>query len=177
MIHIQSSDIVGLQVAETGTSNAAGGTNYQSTLASPCTSEDCGDAAKDTDHSSQKELPSDSSFQYESKAEAMSDTIQPQHQSILSTKESKSMLNVNTTTTQEKLKIHFSETRSFNKPREVDSRKEVSEVDSVKPQQELRSTRSRSEAMPPKKVHLSNRERLLLRKQALKMKPTSACCW
>lgn len=46
----------------------------------------------------------------------------------------------------------------------------MSEVDSVKPQQELRSTRSRSEGMPPKKVHLSNRERLLLRKQALKMK-------
>ncbi|OIT05910.1 PREDICTED: CRM-domain containing factor CFM2, chloroplastic [Nicotiana attenuata] len=199
MIHMQSPDIVGLQVAETGTSNAARGTNCQSSLASPCTSEDCGDAVKDTDHSSQKELPSDSSetdhsseqelpsdssFQYESKAEAMSDTIQPQRQSISSTKESKSMFNVNvdeeafgsavdesvSKSSRGEVKIHFSETRSVDKLREVDYRKEVSEVDSVKPQQELRSNRSRSEGMPPKKVHLSNRERLLLRKQALKMK-------
>ncbi|XP_016512903.2 CRM-domain containing factor CFM2, chloroplastic [Nicotiana tabacum] len=199
MIHMQSPDMVGLQVTETGTSNAARGTNYHSSLASPCTSEDCGDVAKDadhsfqkellsdsseTDHSSQQELPSDSSFKYESNAEAMTDTIQPQRQSISSTKESKSMFNVNvdeeafgsavsesvSKSSRGEDKIHFSETRSVNKLREVDNRKEVSEVDSVKPQQELRSTRSRSEGMPPKKVHLSNRERLLLRKQALKMK-------
>lgn len=72
--------------------------------------QDSGDAAEDTDPSSQKELSSDSSdtdhnsqqefpidpfFQYEGKVEAVGDTIQPQHQSISSIKESKSMFNVN----------------------------------------------------------------------------------
>lgn len=199
MIHIQSPDTVDMQVPLTGISDAAGGTNYQSSLASPCTSEDSRDAAEDTDHSSQKELPSDSSdtahssqqeipsdsfFQYESKVVAMCDTIQPQHQSISSTKESKSMFNVNvakkafgsavdesvSNSSKGEVKIHFSGARSFNKPGEVDNKKEVSQVDSVKPQQELRSTQSRYEGMLPRKVHLSNRERLLLRKQALKMK-------
>ncbi|XP_016561487.2 CRM-domain containing factor CFM2, chloroplastic [Capsicum annuum] len=199
MIHIQSPDIVDKQVPVTGLSDAAGGTNYQPSLASPCTSEDSEDVAEDTDpncpnelpsdssdtdHSSQQDIPSDSSFQYESKAAAMYDTTQPQHQSISSTKESKSMFNVNvdkkvfgsavgefvSTSFKEEVKIHFSETKSFSKPQEVDNKKEVSQVDSVKPQQELRSTRSRSEGMSPKKIQLSNRERLLLRKQALKMK-------
>ncbi|MCD7454988.1 Chloroplastic group IIA intron splicing facilitator CRS1 [Datura stramonium] len=205
MIHIQSPDIVDMQVPLTGISDAADGTNYQSSLASPCISEDSGDAAEDTDpssqkelssgssdtdHSSQQEIPSDSFFQYENKAAAMCDAIQPQYQSISSTKESKSMLNVNVDKTafgsavgesvsksesvsnsiEGEVKIHFSEARSFNKPREVDNEKEVSQVDSVKPQQELRSSRSRSEGMSPRKIHLSNRERLLLRKQALKMK-------
>ncbi|PHU27593.1 hypothetical protein BC332_05925 [Capsicum chinense] len=199
MIHIQSPDIVDKQVPVTGLSDAAGGTNYQPSLASPCTSEDSEDVAEDTDpncpnelpsdssdtdHSSQQDIPSDSSFQYESKAAAMYDTTQPQHQSISSTKESKSRFNVNvdkkvfgsavgefvSTSFKEEVKIHFSETKSFSKPQEVDNKKEVSQVDSVKPQQELRSTRSRSEGMSPKKIQLSNRERLLLRKQALKMK-------
>ncbi|XP_059294069.1 CRM-domain containing factor CFM2, chloroplastic isoform X2 [Lycium ferocissimum] len=228
MIHSQSLDIVDMQVPVTGISDAAGGNNYQSSLASPCTSEESGDAAEDTDHNSQKEIPSDSSgtdhssqkelardsldtdhgsqkelpsdslntdhssqqeipsdsfLQYEGEAEAMCDTIQPQHQSISSTKESKSMFNVNvdkktfravgesvSKSSKGEVKIHFSETRSFNKPWEVDNKKEVSQVDSVKPQQELRSTQSRSEGMPSRKIHLSNRERLLLRKQALKMK-------
>lgn len=199
MIHIQSPDIVDMQVPLTGLSDAADGTNYQSSLASPCTSEDSVDAAEDTDpgsqkelssdsidtdHSSQQEIPSDSFFQYESKAAAMCDTIQPQYKSISSTKESKGMLNVNVDKTafgnavgesvskssEGGVEIHFSEARNFNKPREVDNKKEVSQVDSVKPQQELRSTRSRSEGMSPRKIHLSNRERLLLRKQALKMK-------
>lgn len=199
MIHIQSPDIVDKQVPVTGLSDAARGTNYQPSLASPCTSEDSEDVAEDTDpncpnelpsdssdtdHSSQQDIPSDSSFQYESKAAAMYDTTQPQHQSISSTKESKSMFNVNvdkkvfgsavgefvSTSFKEEVKIHFSETKSFSKPQEVDNKKEVSQVDSVKPQQELRSTRSRSEGMSPKKIQLSNRERLLLRKQALKMK-------
>ncbi|KAM3286641.1 CRM-domain containing factor CFM2, chloroplastic [Capsicum chacoense] len=199
MIHIQSPDIVDKQVPVTGLSDAAGGTNYQPSLASPCTSEDSEDVAEDTDpncpnelpsdssdtdHSSQQDIPSDSSFQYESKAAAMYDTTQPQHQSISSTKESKSMFNVNvdkkvfgsavgefvSTSFKEEVKIHFSETKSFSKPQEVDNKKEVSQVDSVKPQQELRSTRCRSEGMSPKKIQLSNRERLLLRKQALKMK-------
>lgn len=72
--------------------------------------QDSGDAAEDTDPSSQKELSNDFSdtdhdsqqefpinpfFQYEGKVEAMGDTIQPQHQSISSIKESKSMFNVN----------------------------------------------------------------------------------
>ncbi|KAF3632823.1 putative metalloendoproteinase 1-like [Capsicum annuum] len=199
MIHIQSPDIVDKQVPVTGLSDAARGTNYQPSLASPCTSEDSEDVAEDTDpncpnelpsdssdtdHSSRQDIPSDSSFQYESKAAAMYDTTQPQHQSISSTKESKSMFNVNvdkkvfgsavgefvSTSFKEEVKIHFSETKSFSKPQEVDNKKEVSQVDSVKPQQELRSTRSRSEGMSPKKIQLSNRERLLLRKQALKMK-------
>ncbi|KAJ8567029.1 hypothetical protein K7X08_019237 [Anisodus acutangulus] len=211
MIHSQSPDIVDMQVPVMGISDAAGGNNYQSSLASPCTSEDSGDAAEDTDHNSQKELPSDSSdtdhssqkelpsdsldtdhssqqeipsdsfLQYEGKAEAMCDTIQPQHQSVSSTTESKSMFNVDKKTfravgesvsmsSKGEVKIHFSETRSFNKHREVDNKKEVSQVDSVKPQQELRSTRSRSVGMPSRKIQLSNRERLLLRKQALKMK-------
>ncbi|CAN4082513.1 unnamed protein product [Withania somnifera] len=199
MIHIQSPDTVDMQVPLTGISDAAGATNYHSSLASPCTSEGSREAAEDTDHSSQKELPSDSSDtdhssqqeipsdsfpQYESKVMAMYDTIQPQHQSISSTKELKSMFNVNvdkkalgsavgesvSKSSKGEVKIPFSVTRSFNQPQEVDNKKEVSQNDSVKPQQELRSTQSRSEGMPPRKVHLSNRERLLLRKQALKMK-------
>ncbi|XP_060191504.1 CRM-domain containing factor CFM2, chloroplastic [Lycium barbarum] len=228
MIQSRSLDIVDMQVPVTGISDAAARNNYQSSLASPCTSEESGDAAEDTDHNSQKEIPSDSSdtdhssqkelardsfdtdhgsqkelpsdsldtdhssqqeipsdsfLQYEGEAEAMCDTIQPQHQSISSTKESKSMFNVNvdkktfravgesvSKSSKGEVKSHFSETRSFNKPREVDSKKEVSQVGSVKPQQELRSTQSRSEGMPSRKIHLSNRERLLLRKQALKMK-------
>ncbi|KAK4346334.1 hypothetical protein RND71_032673 [Anisodus tanguticus] len=211
MIHSQSPDIVDMQVPVMGISDAADGNNYQSSLANPCTSEDSGDAAEDTGHNSQKELPSDSSdtdhssqkelpsdsldidhsfqqeipsdsfLQCEGKAEAMCDTIQPQHQSVSSTKESKSMFNVDKKTfravgesvsmsSKGEVKIHFSETRSFNKHREVDNKKEVSQVDSVKPQQELRSTGSRSEGMPSRKIQLSNRERLLLRKQALKMK-------
>lgn len=39
MIHIQSPDIVDKQVPVTGLSDAARGTNYQPSLASPCTSE------------------------------------------------------------------------------------------------------------------------------------------
>ncbi|XP_055803281.1 CRM-domain containing factor CFM2, chloroplastic isoform X2 [Solanum dulcamara] len=198
MIHSQSLDIVDMQAPVMGISDAAGRTNYQSSLASPCISEDSGDAAEDidpssqnklssdssdTDHSSQQEIPSDSFFQYESKAAATFDTVQPQQQSISSIKESKSMFNENvdnkafgsavdesvSKSSKGEVKIHFSEAKSFNKPREVDNKK-VSQVDSVKPQEELRSTRSRSARMPPRKVHLSNRERLLLRKQALKMK-------
>ncbi|XP_004232267.1 CRM-domain containing factor CFM2, chloroplastic [Solanum lycopersicum] len=195
--HIQSPDIVDRQVPVMGISDAAGGTNYQSIVASPI--EDSGDAAEDTDPSSQKELSNDFSdtdhdsqqefpinpfFQYEGKVEAMGDTIQPQHQSISSIKESKSMFNVNvdqetfgsavsesvSKSSRGEVKIHFSETRSFNKPREVNNKMEVSQPPPVKPQQTLRSTRSRSEGMSTRRVQLSNRERLLLRKQALKMK-------
>lgn len=188
MIHIHSPNKVDMQVPVTGISDAADGTNYQSSLSSPCRSEDSGDAAEDSEPSSQKELssdsseteydtqqefPSDSFFQNEGKVETMGDTIQPQHQSISSIKEPKSMFNVNvdrkTFDSVGEVKFHFSETRSFNKPSEVDKKKEVFQLPSVKPQQELRST-SRSEEMPPRKVQLSNRERLLLRKQALKMK-------
>lgn len=72
--------------------------------------QDSGDAAEDSEPSSQKELssdsseteydtqqefPSDSFFQNEGKVETMGDTIQPQHQSISSIKEPKSMFNVN----------------------------------------------------------------------------------